>query len=85
MPSTAWHKKLLVMQNCMSYSVSMTPLREYRKTHGLTLTELAPRIGVTDGQLSRIEREGTTMLDIALKLSELTKHPPAAFQKREAA
>ena len=63
----------------------MTPLRAYRKANGKTLSEIAEGLGLSEGQLSRIERFGTTQLDVALKLAALTKSPAASFQKEESA
>jgi transcriptional regulator with XRE-family HTH domain len=59
----------------------MTPLRAYRKTNKLTLAEVADMIGISEGQLSRIERFGTDALGIALKLAALTKTKPEQFQR----
>lgn len=55
------------------------PLKTFRKTRGWTLKVLGDAIGVTEGQMSRIEREGTTSLPHALKLAELTKLPVETF------
>lgn len=49
-----------------------TPLRIRRKNLGLTLASLAERVGITQGQLSRIERGGRTSLDTAVKLEAAT-------------
>ena len=49
-----------------------TPLRIGRKNLGLTLAGLAERVGISQGQLSRIERGGRTSLDTAVKLEALT-------------
>jgi len=62
----------------------MTPLRAFRKKNKLTLGAVAPQIGVSESQLSRIEREGTASLDIALRLAELTAQPIEAFSKAQA-
>lgn len=62
----------------------MTPLRAYRKERKLTLGDVAPELGVSDSQLSRIEREGTDSLRLALKLSDMTGAEPGAFSKRAA-
>lgn len=64
---------------------NLTPLRAFRKSQALTLDQLAPRLGVTAGQLSRIEREGTTSLEMALKLAELTGGDPSDFSRARAA
>lgn len=62
----------------------MTPLRAHRKAKGLTLNDIATVVGVSESQLSRIERDGTDSLGIALKLAEITGADPALFG-REAA
>jgi transcriptional regulator with XRE-family HTH domain len=62
----------------------MTPLREYRKAAGVTLADLAPRVGVTEGQLSRIERFGGASLTTAAKIEELTGLSAASFVKAPA-
>jgi transcriptional regulator with XRE-family HTH domain len=49
-----------------------TPLRQYRTDQGLTLRELADQVGVTEGQLSRIERERRTSWATARKIAEVT-------------
>lgn len=59
----------------------LTPLRKFRKDQGKTLDDLAPEVGVTAGQLSRIERQGTESLTTALKLSEVTGLPVEAFTR----
>jgi len=50
----------------------MTSLRLRRKEMGLTLVELAEKVGLTAGQLSRIERGATPSLKTALALERLT-------------
>lgn len=59
----------------------MTPLRAYRTREKITLGTVAARIGVSESQLSRIEREGTAKLKIALALADMTKAPVADFLK----
>jgi len=49
-----------------------TPLRIQRKNLGLTLADLAERVGITQGQLSRIERGGRASLNTAVKIEEIT-------------
>lgn len=49
-----------------------SPLRMRRKALNLTLSELARKVGVTEGQLSRIERFGGVSAPIAVKLQEVT-------------
>lgn len=63
----------------------MTPLRAYRKDRGLRLREIKDIIGVSESQLSRIERDGTPKIEIARRLSVLTGHPLESFQKALAA
>lgn len=63
----------------------MRPLRKFRKDRNWTLRDLADQVGVTEGQMSRIEREGTTSLDMALKLSNVTGLPPQHFKRELAA
>lgn len=57
----------------------MTPLRAYRKANEKTLGDIAAAVGVTESQMSRIEREGTTVLKVALKLADITGAEPAEF------
>ena len=61
----------------------MDTLRQYREGRGLTLAELASEIGVTESQLSRIERGAGTSLATAVKIEELTGIPAANLAKRE--
>lgn len=63
----------------MSTDKLESPLRKYRRAISATQEQLAGKIGVTPGQVSRIEREGTTSLPMALKLADVTGLPPAAF------
>lgn len=60
-----------------------TPLRAFRKSRAekMTLRDLAEKVGVTEGQLSRIERDGTESLPMALKLAEITGLPVESFAK----
>jgi transcriptional regulator with XRE-family HTH domain len=58
-----------------------TPLRAYRRNKKMTLREFAVQAGVSEGQLSRIEREGTTSLERALDLARITALPPESFLK----
>ena len=69
------HANLLVMQTCMAYKGCMSALRTRRKELGLTLAQLAAKVGVSEGQLSRIERDGTSSLDRALKVARETGVP----------
>jgi transcriptional regulator with XRE-family HTH domain len=66
---------------------TVTPLRAFRtaKSPKMPLRELAAKIGVTEGQLSRIEREGTDSLPMAIKLAEITGLPVESFGKAERA
>jgi len=50
----------------------MEQLRERRKAMNLTLEALAEKLGITAGQLSRIERGKATSLDTALAIKRLT-------------
>lgn len=54
-------------------------LREFRKSKGWTLDDLAEKVELSAGQLSRIEREGTTSLPTAMKLAKLTELPVETF------
>lgn len=62
-------------------SEPVPPLRAYRASQSpkIPLRTLAEQIGVTEGQMSRIEREGTTSLPHAMKLSEITGLPVETF------
>lgn len=60
-----------------------TPLRRFRKAKALTLEALSAQAGMTPGQLSRIERHGTTSLPTAIKLAELTGLPVQVFAEAE--
>lgn len=56
----------------------MENLRDYRKRNGMTLAELAAKVGVTPGQLSRIETgESGTTLAVAVRIEEETGIKPA--------
>lgn len=71
----------------------MQTLRDRRKQMGLSLRKLADMIGVTEGQLSKIERTGRPSLQTAVRLSEVTgltakeisTPPPKEVKKGEAA
>lgn len=63
----------------------MTPLRAYRKANGLTLGQVAPKLGVSESQLSRIERVGTPKLKLAMDMAALTEQPIEQFLKADAA
>lgn len=62
---------------------SQNPRRIARKKRDMTLQDLAGEIGVTVGQMSRIERQGTTYLPHALKLAETLRLPVDAFVPQE--
>jgi transcriptional regulator with XRE-family HTH domain len=70
---------LLVMQDCITYKKRMETLRSRRKALGLTLAQMAERVGVTEGQISRIERFGGASLATAVKLERETGLPAASF------
>lgn len=59
----------------------METLRERRKALGLTLHDLAGIVGITEGQLSRIERYGKASLPVAMKLEQATGIPAAEIGK----
>lgn len=59
------------------------PLKAFRKARGLRLKDLGQAIGVTEGQMSRIEREGTVSLPHALKLAEMTGLPIETFAPKQ--
>jgi transcriptional regulator with XRE-family HTH domain len=65
----------------------VTPLRAFRKAQAqkMPLRELALKVGVSESQLSRIEREGTDSLPLAIKLAEITSLPVESFVKSQAA
>lgn len=50
----------------------MSDLRTRRKELGLTLAQLAAKVGVSEGQLSRIERGGKPSLSSALAIERET-------------
>lgn len=61
----------------------LNPRRIARKKRNMTLQDLAVEIGVTVGQMSRIERQGTTFLPHALKLAETLRLPVDVFVPQE--
>lgn len=65
--------------------VEKTPLREYRQGRKMTLRELATIVGVSESQLSRIERDGTQSLERAVALATKTGLPVESFLRRAAA
>lgn len=65
--------------------VEITPLRKFRRDRKLTLRDFAKQVGVSEGQLSRIEREGTTSLGRALSLAEKTGLAAEVFLRKETA
>jgi transcriptional regulator with XRE-family HTH domain len=67
----------------ISVMTDVTPLRAFRKAQAqkMPLRELALKVGVSESQLSRIEREGTDSLPLAIKLAEITSLPVEAFAK----
>ena len=56
----------------------MTTLRDYRRAKGLTLTDLSVIAGVTESQLSRIERFGKASPEVALKLEAWSERAVSA-------
>ena len=56
--------------------MAIETLRQYRKRNGLTLANLAEKVDVTEGQLSRIETTGRASLSTALKIQAETGIPP---------
>jgi len=62
-----------------------TPLKAFRRNNGLKLRDLAEQIGVTEGQMSRIERNGTNSLSTALRIANVTGLPVAALEAKRAA
>lgn len=57
------------------------PLRQWRTTHGITLAELAKRVGVTPSHLSEIERgRNAPSLDLARRLSLQTADETGRFE-----
>lgn len=65
-------------------SVSANPIRQARKERNWTLDDLAARLKISSGQMSRIERNGTTSLEHALTLSEALGLPVQTFRARDA-
>lgn len=67
----------------MLYNFRMaTTIRDIRKARKLTLKAVATHVGITEGQASRIEREGTGSFSTALKLAELLQVPVELFAPR---
>lgn len=62
-----------------------TALKKYRKENRLTLADVAVKVDVTEGHLSRVERSGTDMLPLAMKLAEVTGLPIEAFARGRSA
>lgn len=58
-----------------------TPLRSFRRsqTPKMSLKVLATRVGVSESQLSRIERDGTHSLPQAIALAKATGLPVESF------
>lgn len=57
----------------------MNALRNRRKELGLTLAQLAAKVGVSEGQLSRIERGGKPSLSSAVAIERETGVTVAAL------
>lgn len=74
----AWDTNL-----AMQSTVEKSALARFREGEGLTLEglkkRLHPQVTLSQSQLSRIERSGTTSLDTALNLSRATGIPVEAF------
>jgi transcriptional regulator with XRE-family HTH domain len=64
----------------MESTVDLRRMR--RKQRDMTLADLAKRVGLSTGQVSRIEREGTSSLPVAIKLSEALNLPVESFVKQ---
>lgn len=62
---------------------TMNPLREFRRRENLTLQDVGATVGVTESQMSRIERKGTTKATVALRLAELTGLPAETFVRTD--
>lgn len=67
-------------------STTKTPLQRYRhaQTPKLTLKAISDQVGISESQMSRIERVGTDSLPIALKLAAITGLSVTDFAKPEA-
>lgn len=50
-------------------------LRDIRKARRLTLKQVAEKVGISEGQASRIEREGTGSMVTAMKYAEVLQVP----------
>jgi transcriptional regulator with XRE-family HTH domain len=60
-----------------------TPLRVVRKAKGVNLRTLAKRCKISESQMSRIERDGTDSLKLAVELSKFSGLPVETFMRRE--
>jgi transcriptional regulator with XRE-family HTH domain len=60
-------------------------LREIRKARRLTLKQVAEKVGVSEGQASRIERTGTTSLETAIKYADVLGVPVELLVRKKAA
>ena len=74
------------MQTCVACNIALhaisimdSRLRAFRHQRKLTLGVMAKQLGITPGQLSRIEREGTTSFPRAIALADMTGLPVGAF------
>ncbi|MCR5875136.1 helix-turn-helix domain-containing protein [Phenylobacterium sp. J426] len=63
-----------------------TPLRTFRhaQTPRWSLKDVAEALGLSESQVSRIERDGTTSLPLAMKLAKITGLPVESFAPRTA-
>jgi transcriptional regulator with XRE-family HTH domain len=72
----------------MTYKLRMTdatPLRQARQKRKLSLQVIADELGVTVGQMSRIERFGTKSLPHAMHLAEKFRLKITDLAPRDAA
>lgn len=65
-------------------SLHANPIRQARRERNWTLEDLAAKLGVTSGQMSRIERNGTTNLEHALTLAKELNLPIQTFRAKVA-
>lgn len=63
----------------MPMDAQLSPLRKFRRATGKSMDELAAEVGVSPSQMSRIERNGTHSLPVALRLADITGLPVKSF------